>query len=138
MALFSWSPQYLIGHETIDSEHQELFRLINTFHDQWINRREQQEIAKVLNQLVAYAQQHFQHEEAIMQQHGYPLLGDHQLIHEIMVDNIFKLRQSLETQDLRLEIDTMNFVRSWLVDHVANHDFLFRNFLARSKKATAP
>lgn len=137
MALLSWSPQYLIGHETIDSEHQELFRLINTFHDQWINNREHREIAKVLNLLVTYAQKHFQHEEAIMQEHGYPQLSDHQHIHEIMVDHIFKLRQSLEAQDIRLEIDTMNFVRSWLVDHVANHDFLFRNFLARSKKAAA-
>lgn len=135
MTLMSWSPQLGIGDATIDAEHQELFRLINTFHDHWIQNRDRQEIAKVLNQLVTYAQDHFQHEEAIMLRHGYPQLADHQFIHELMVDTIFKLRKSFEEHDHHLEIDTMNFIRSWLVDHIANHDFLFRNFLARKQTA---
>ena len=137
MALISWSPHYRIGEETIDAEHQELFRLINAFHDQWVENRERQQIGKLLNQLVAYAQAHFHHEEEIMLAHGYPQLADHQFIHEVMVDTIFKLRKSLEEQDLKLEIDTLNFLRSWMVDHIANHDFLFRNFLARRPSAAA-
>ena len=131
MALLSWSPQYQIGHETIDAEHQELFRLVNAFHDNWLEKRSRQEIARVLNQLITYAQKHFQHEEAIMTTAAYPQLADHQFIHEAMVDTIFKLRQSFETNDFHLEIETMKFVRSWLVDHIVNHDTLFRNFLAR-------
>lgn len=137
MALLSWSPQYLIGNETIDSEHQELFRLVNAFHDHWMEKRERKEIAQVLNQLITYAQMHFQHEEIIMQNCGYPQLADHQFIHELMVDTIFKLRQSFEEKDIHLEMDTMKFVRSWLVDHIANHDFLLRNYLARSLAANA-
>lgn len=90
MALLSWSPQYLIGNETIDSEHQELFRLVNAFHDHWMEQRERKEIAQVLNQLITYAQMHFQHEESIMQNCGYPQLADHQFIHESMIDTIFQ------------------------------------------------
>ena len=36
MALLSWSNQYLLGNEPIDSQHEELFRLINAFHDHWL------------------------------------------------------------------------------------------------------
>lgn len=32
MALLSWSNQYSIGNDLIDTEHEELFRLINAFH----------------------------------------------------------------------------------------------------------
>lgn len=137
MALMSWSPQLLIGHETIDSEHQELFRIINEFHDLWLKKPDPQEIANVLDLLVNYAQEHFHHEEAIMQHYGYPQLCDHQFIHEIMVDALFDLRKSLQNQETTLESEIMNFARSWLVDHIANHDFLFRNFLSRKKATVA-
>ena len=48
MALLSWSSQYLIGNEVIDSEHQELFRLVNEFHSRWVENHAPQDIAKVL------------------------------------------------------------------------------------------
>ena len=35
MALLSWTDQYLIGNDLIDTEHKELFRLINDFHTHW-------------------------------------------------------------------------------------------------------
>lgn len=133
MALLSWSHQYLIGNDLIDSEHHELFRLINAFHDHWIERRDHRSIAPLLNQLVAYAQAHFQHEEAIMLDAGFPGLGEHQKIHEAMIDTIFKLCQSFEDKSIHLEMETMKFVKRWLVDHILKDDYLFRNFLARRK-----
>ena len=66
MALLSWSPQYSIGNDQIDAEHAELFRLVNAFDDHWREKRDPQSIAVLLNQLIAYAEMHFQHEEAIM------------------------------------------------------------------------
>ena len=72
MALLSWSKQYQIGNDLIDNEHEELFRLINAFHDHWLEKRERQTITPLLNQLVAYAQLHFRHEELIMQGAEYP------------------------------------------------------------------
>ena len=135
MALLSWSDQYLIGNSTIDTEHRELFRLINEFHDRWIEKRNLQDIAIVLNQLVVYVQTHFTHEENIMEEAGYPRLAEHQAIHEAMVKTIFDLRQSFESGNSRLEMDTMKFVKAWLVDHILKNDYLFRDFLVRRKSA---
>lgn len=136
MALLSWSDQYLIGNSTIDSEHKELFRLINNFHTHWVEARQQQDIARVLNQLVQYAQLHFQHEEIIMEAAGYPRLVEHHGIHEAMIDTIFKLHQSYEDQSLRLEMDTMKFVKSWMVEHILENDYFFRDFLVHKKTAS--
>ncbi len=131
MALLSWSNQYLIGNDLIDTEHEELFRLINNFHSLWLESRNRQEIAKILNQLIAYAQMHFQHEERIMEDAGFPKLAEHQNIHEAMIDKIFELHASYAEGNLRLEIETMKFVKSWLLEHILENDYLFRDYLLR-------
>ena len=133
MALLSWSNQYLIGNDTIDAEHEELFRLLNDFHTRWVDAHNRQDIARVLNQLITYAQMHFQHEETIMADAGFQKLAEHQQIHETMVDSIFALHKSYEEGNLHLEMDTMKFVKSWLVGHILENDYIFRDFLARKK-----
>ena len=136
MALLSWSNQYLIGNDLIDAEHEELFRLINDFHTLWVEARNRQDIAKILHQLIVYAQMHFQHEEKIMEDAGYQMLAEHQKIHESMIDKIFELHPSYAEGHLRLEIETMKFVKSWLLDHILDHDYRFRNYLARTQNAS--
>lgn len=133
MALLSWSTQYSIGNDLIDTEHQELFRLVNAFHDLWQEKRDPQTIAVLLNQLVAYAEMHFRHEEGIMFDAGFPRLAEHQRVHETMVETIFKLRQSFEQHHDHLEMNTMKFIKTWLLEHIIQNDYLFRDFLARQK-----
>lgn len=133
MALLSWSRQYEIGNALIDDEHQELFRRINAFHDNWLEQREVQAIAVLLNQLIAYAEMHFQHEEAVMRDAGFPRLEEHQAVHEAMVETIFRLRQTFEQTNGRIEMETIKFVKSWLIEHIVRNDYLFRDFLARRK-----
>ncbi len=133
MALLSWSDQYSIGNDLIDSEHEELFRLINAFHSQWLQARKQQAIARVLNQLVSYTESHFRHEETIMRDEGYVQLDGHMALHEAMIDTIFQLQKSYEEGGLRLEMDTMKFLKSWLLEHILKDDYGFRDFLTRKK-----
>ena len=136
MALLSWSNQYLIGNDLIDTEHEELFRLINNFHSLWMEKQNRQDIARVLNQLIAYAQMHFQHEEVIMEEAGYPKLAEHQQIHEDMIEKIFELHTSYAEGNLRLEIETVKFVKSWLLEHILVNDYTFRDYLARKQNSS--
>ncbi len=138
MTLLSWSGQYLIGNYLIDSEHQELFRLVNDFHSRWLEAGKPHEIAKVLNRLIAYAENHFRHEETIMAEAAFPALEAHLKEHEAMIETIFKLQKSYEEGSLRLEMDTMKFVKSWLIQHILENDYRFRDFLASKKKPATP
>lgn len=51
-----------------------------------------------------------------------------------MIDTIFQLQKSYEENDFHLEMNTMKFVKSWLVGHILENDYLFRDFLAHKKK----
>ena len=113
MTLLSWSNQYLIGDDLIDAEHEELFRLVNDFHTRWLEAHDRQAIARVFNQLIVYAETHFRHEETI--------------------ETIFQLHRSYMEENAHLEVNTMKFVKSWLIDHILENDYRFRDFLARSK-----
>ena len=135
MALLSWSSQYLIGNELIDAEHEELFSLVNAFHTHWMEAHTRQDIAKVLNRLIVYAEMHFRHEEQIMSDAGFPRFEQHRAIHETMIESIFRLQKSYEEGNLHLEMDTLKFVKAWLVEHILENDYLFRDFLARKSSA---
>lgn len=134
MALLSWNDQYLIGQSTIDEEHKTLFRLINDFHSYWLEKRDRKDIARVLNQLIQYGELHFQDEERIMAQEGYPGLESHRQIHEKLIDEIFKLNEELADQSRLLERDMTKFLKQWLVDHIVHSDYEFRNFLIRKRR----
>ena len=133
MTLLSWSNQYLIGDDTIDAEHEELFRLINDFHSHWLEAHDRHTIARVFNQLIVYAETHFRHEEQIMAEHGFPKLAEHKQEHEAMVEAIFQLHRSYMEENSHLEVNTMKFVKSWLIDHIMENDYRFRDFLAKRK-----
>ncbi|WP_153111790.1 bacteriohemerythrin [Propionivibrio limicola] len=140
MTLLSWSPEYSIGNDLVDSEHEHLFLLVNSFHSHWQEAHDRHTIARLLTLLVAYAETHFQHEEQVMEAAGFPDLEEHRQVHSRMVDTIFALQQSFEDGSLRLEMETMKFIKSWLLEHILQADYRFRDFLAKKKTVveTAP
>ena len=138
MAILSWNDQYLIGQPIIDEEHKNLYRLINDFHTHWSEKRDRQEIARVLNQLIQYGELHFQHEESIMAEEAYPEFESHRKIHERLIDEIFKLNEELAGRSPLLERDMARFLKQWLVDHIVHNDYAFRNFLIRKRRDAAP
>ena len=43
--------------------------------------------------------------------------------------------RSYSEGNLNLEINTMKFVRNWLIEHILKSDYLFRDFLKRQKSS---
>lgn len=66
MAFISWCKDYEIGVWQVDAEHRKLFDLVNDYYNKHIQGNNRKEIERVLNALVAYAEEHFQNEEALM------------------------------------------------------------------------
>lgn len=136
MAFLSWREQYRVGVTRIDEEHRYLFDLINAFHDEHRGAADGSALGKILNQLVQYAEQHFRHEEAIMKKNKYPAYTEHCALHEELYFTIFRLSEQLGAGSLRVDIETVRFIRSWLVDHIIQHDLQFADYMARKQKPT--
>jgi len=131
VALLNWKSDYVVGNAQIDADHHHLFDLINEFHYVFSQNHNRIEIARVLNNLVKYCEEHFQREEALMSQHGYPGLAEHQAIHAELFETLFTLQSKFEDGSIKMEKETIEFLRHWLTDHIAEHDMKFGRFLGK-------
>ena len=131
MILLSWQDDYRIGVPLIDREHQYIFRLINEFNDKYAGGETQQQILLVLTRLVAYAEQHFQHEEGLMQECGYPRLAHQQSLHEKLYGSIFALNEDLSLRGSRVDTLTLRFLKYWMMDHILKEDMDIGDFMRR-------
>lgn len=85
----------------------------------------------VLNWLVNYAEQHFEHEEALMRDCGYPRLAYHQSLHERLYTAIFVLNEDLALGRSRIDFGTLRFLKNWLLDHILCEDMDVGDFVRR-------
>lgn len=131
MPLIEWTDDWLIGHATIDFDHQTLVNITNQLYDM---RRQpkvsNQQLSQIMDQLVQYVERHFKREEDIFERTQYPLADGHKKMHRELE------RVAKEIADLfRREPDLLNlnevieFLRRWLIDHIAKHDMGYKPYL---------
>ena len=109
MILLSWQNDYEVGVPLIDAEHRYLFGLINEFHDKHASGATRGQVLVVLNRLVAYAEEHFHHEEELMTKNGYPRLASHQALHERLYSSVFRLNERLSLETAKVDVRNAAF-----------------------------
>lgn len=139
MTMLSWRDDYRIGVREIDAEHKYLFDLINAVHDAHTAGDGRRNALSALTRLVAYAEQHFTREEALMNAHAYPKLDDHRQLHEDLFSSIFDLNEKLQSGVKQVDAEVLRFLKNWLVDHILHSDMDFGAFVeseaAKAKKS---
>lgn len=129
MALLNWSESFSVGIGMIDDEHQKLFRLMNELYRHVLEGTTNDSSAsRVLDELVAYTQEHFQHEEAMLQQHGYPEFEGHKRQHRRLCEEIEKFRAKGEHRK-GVSLELSRFLLDWVLQHVLKDDMRYREFL---------
>jgi len=131
MIFLSWRENYRVGIQLIDTEHEYLFKLINEFHDKYTSGDTHRQLLLVLNRLVAYAEEHFRHEEALMREVAYPRVARQQEMHENLYASIFTLNEKLSQDGAKADAETLRFLKSWIVEHILNEDVDIGEFLRR-------
>ena len=112
--------------EQIDTEHRQLFAIIkeandlihaDLLHDKY------DAIMAVLSKLKDYTVEHFQHEEAYMEEIGYPGLVAQQYAHTSFCDklNEINLDEMDDNQQAYLE-ELVDFLLNWLIVHILKMD----------------
>jgi len=75
--LVEWKKEYELGHAGIDAQHRELFELTN----QMAAARTADELKPLLMVLYKHTREHFQLEEGLMRDAGFPGLAEHAEYH---------------------------------------------------------
>lgn len=127
--MYKMNPDYLLGLELMDTQHQYLFGLMEKaqtlLKDENILYK-YDELFEILKGLEDYTQKHFKDEISLMESLNYPRLQLHIAAHEGFVEklNSFEIdaeKISLGTQDQML-YNLMEYLKEWLQIHILDCD----------------
>lgn len=125
--MLAWTQDYKIGHDLLDSQHLLLFALINQIDINIQTKHAGELVTDVLGGLAFYTERHFEAEEALMRETGYPSRNLHHHSHLRLLEQLSALTRAAAEVDDRLghALKTRKFVIDWLVGHILDEDAAF-------------
>ena len=124
-----WTEALAVGEEGIDTDHMILIALMNeaaTLAGQagrsgGDRRASARALGEAVGRLLAYTALHFEQEERLMDQCGYPDARAHKAQHEALRDRAGELRRRLDAGDSVAD-ELLALVREWLFEHIQRAD----------------
>ena len=129
--LVQWqNEKHSLGIEVIDSQHKELFILINKLNSliekkDYDLEHKQREAASIIKNLYNYSSYHFLSEEELFAQHGYPEADSHRNKHDKFREIIKNYLEDIRTTpNLSLEY-LQDFLVEWIIEHIQQDDHAY-------------
>lgn len=117
-----WLPDYGVGIEEIDREHQGLFSIAEEFRLAIRAGAGEGDLENLLSKLLAYTEYHFAHEEKLMDRIGYPYLAEHRRQHQDLRSNVQAMQDRVVLGEPALALEAMQFIVEWLRCHTTTSD----------------
>ena len=141
--IFPWSPHFSVGVEEIDSQHQELVRILNEICSCVLSTKDYDEtIDKLFYDLIAYTKFHFNSEEAFLRSCGVPdtLFVEHKANHDGLVAEAHALKDKYDgdpNKDTNLE-EMLTTLVLWLTKHILEEDMRMCALISYMSKGVSP
>lgn len=129
MSLIQWKTEYEVGIHQIDEQHKQLVSWINQFHEAMREGKSSQVAGDILQKLVDYTHYHFQTEESLLEQYSYPGYIAHKAKHQELIKQVKEFQDKLNKSPIGLSVPMMEFLKSWLLDHIKDADKQYSQFL---------
>ena len=129
MAFFEWSNNMSVGVKASDDDHKRLIDLINKLYNGMKSGEGRVVVGKVLDDLVSYTKYHFAREEEFFNRTAYPAADDHKKEHRELVEQAVNLQSRYKSGECALSIETLDFLRDWLNQHILTTDKKYSDHL---------
>ncbi len=129
MPLMPWGPNFSVGMDSIDKQHQELVGMLNDLFDAMQQGQGKDAMGKILDGLISYTANHFAVEEAMFDKHGYPDTEAHKQQHKDLVAKVLDFQKEFKAGNATVSSELMLFLKEWLINHIAGSDKKYGPFL---------
>ena len=119
--MLKWDSNYELGHKKIDDQHRIFFGLIAEFQEAIFNGAANDNLLRMLNIIIKYAEFHFASEEEIMTEHQYPAQPQHANLHKILLDEIKDISAQFKQDKLGTRA-VSDFLLNWFLLHISRQD----------------
>jgi hemerythrin len=128
VAFIEWNNSFSVGVSEIDLQHQKLVEMINDLHDAMLQGKGKAVLGDIIKGLVDYAVTHFLTEEKYFDQFRYPDAGSHKEEHSAFTQKVAEFKNGFDAGKLALSITVMDFLSSWLRNHIKGVDKKYEPF----------
>ncbi|GAB0057582.1 Bacteriohemerythrin [Candidatus Magnetaquicoccaceae bacterium FCR-1] len=138
----AWRPDFTTGVGIIDDQHRVLIKMLNEASTRLTDQSSLEELAKIVQGLINYADYHFKTEERFIVEQGYERLRPvdaeaHLAQHRDFVSKVLAVREQIH-QGQRVPKDVLvSFLSEWLTHHILHTDKALGAFLLDQKQRAA-
>ena len=122
MRLFHWTQAKSIFVSELDAEHRNLYQLAEEVRAAVAAGALPADFTPTVRALLAAAEEHFLHEERMMQRAHYPLLKWHKRQHDTVRARASEFLTRIEAGEAEAATSMLDFLADWLHDHMAVTD----------------
>jgi hemerythrin-like metal-binding protein len=134
MAYFEWDPSLETGMNAIDEQHRTLFALANRLQEaveSCPDCDDHELVTDTVYRLTDYVMQHFNDEEAFMRSIGYPRLGAHAMLHELLTAETLRVAADYWNGEDVLPTTLAPMLVDWLRSHIRGQDMGYISYARR-------
>lgn len=132
MTVTGWTPALALGHDEIDSQHQELFRRTASLVEAMM-AADRSAVSQLFDFLGTYVIDHFAAEERLMIESQFPGYNVHRALHERFIRDYQSLRKLHEDSGASgaVAIKARTWLAEWLKNHIGSTDQLLARHLLK-------
>ncbi len=141
MSYFEFNTHFFTGLDEVDSQHQHLVDLINTFSDSATSvEKTKSDLELLFQELAKYAQYHFQEEENLMQKTkvDFRHYNTHIEEHQTFLEDVTSMHNEMGYKNGKLSKQLLEFLTHWLAYHILGSDKKLGKQIKKIKSGTDP
>ncbi|MDO9082558.1 MAG: hemerythrin family protein [Humidesulfovibrio sp.] len=128
MAIVCWDGSLKVGVDIVDAQHRYLFEIINSMQNKLATGHAHVALLDGLDSMRTYARFHFESEERLLEEHGYPELKAHRQAHREFLETLDRLAGQEPTVERAHQ--ALGYLLAWLAGHIQAVDGRYAPFLA--------
>ncbi|MHC4442627.1 MAG: bacteriohemerythrin [Planctomycetota bacterium] len=125
-----WTEDYSVGIPKIDDQHKQIISMINRLIEQPEATSDSEIVSDIVMEMTQYAQQHFQTEEQLMADHGYPDFDEHKQQHTAYKKKTVEFCTATMVGTDNIPDTIFNYLQDWWINHIQNTDMKYKPFFA--------
>jgi len=134
-SIVTWSDSLLVGIEFLDNQHKHLVELTNELYRAcMLGGNTLDDVFKAtMRRMADYVRLHFATEQKLFKLISYPDSLEHKKEHDTLVFRVIKTLKEYEGDKNFIPLDFVQFLKDWIIDHVAKSDQKYAAFYRRRK-----
>ncbi len=119
MPMMEWTDKLSVGVPSIDAQHKKLVAMANELYDAMKAGHGKDVLNKTLDGLIGYTVTHFNYEEKLFAQTGYPATAPHKKEHEDLKKQVLEIQEKMKAGvSFSQSMQVMDFLKKWLTNHI--------------------